>query len=120
MVTDPYLVHSHIKNYYRNALSYNTDIPNDSLCGKSCKTWMDLDLQRDAFLMKAHPLGIPEEVAGSLWTAFEKRPVTDVMLSFQQSVMITPTLEEFKLSIKVRPNDSAGSVSECTYNQIKN
>ena len=42
------------------------------------------------------------------------------MTSFQQSVMITPTLEEFKLSIKIRPNDSAGSVSGCTYNQIKN
>jgi len=120
MVTDPNLIHEHIKSYYSDALSHNTDIPDDSLCGKSCRKWEDLDLNRESFITKTSPLGIPEEVAGSLWKAFERRPVTDAMTLFQKSVMITPTLEEFILSIKVRPNDSAGSVSGCTYNQIKN
>jgi len=120
MVTDPDLIHAHIENYYRDALSFNKNIPVESLCGLSCESWEDLDLIQESFLLKTAPLGIPEEVAVSLWRAFEKRPVTDLMTSFQTSVMVTPTLEEFEMSIKLRPNDSAGSVSGCTYNQIKN
>ena len=38
MVTDPDLIHAHIENYYKDALSYNKNIPNDSLCGQSCKS----------------------------------------------------------------------------------
>jgi len=119
VISDESLIHAHVTEYYSSALSLHSDIPCSALCGSDTTTWHDFDLSQEDFCLKASVQGVPPDISEQIWRAMGRRPTTEGMISFQESVMCPPTIEEFMTSIKVRPFNSAGAISGCSYNQIK-
>jgi len=119
VITDESIIHSHVTEHYASALSQHKDIPLGALCGSDVNSWKEFDLSLEEFCGKASFQGIPPGIAGQIWTALGRRPQTEEMSSFQLSVMIAPTIEEFIASIKCRHHNSAAAISGCSYNQIK-
>ena len=119
VITDESIIHSFVTEYYASALSQHTDIPADALCGLETTSWRDFELTNEDFRVKASIQGIPHEIADQIWKALQRRPQTDCMTAFQDSVMSPPSMEEFMASIKSRPYNSAAAISGCSYNRIK-
>ena len=119
VISDESIIHSHVSMYYASALSFHTDIPDENLCGSNTTCWRDFELSNVDFRVKASSQGIPDEISDQIWIALQRRPETPEMIDFQNSVMLPPSIEEFISSIKMRPYNSAASISGCSYNQIK-
>jgi len=110
VVTDESIIHEHVSKYYSHALSLHLDIPTEALCGEHTTSWRDFEIPIDEFRAKASLQGIPHEISDQIWKAMQRRPCSPSMISFQESVMIPPSIEEFMSSIKSRPYNSAAAI----------
>ena len=81
--------------------------------------WSKNLAEKESFMVLSQTLGIKLPEAQILWRAIEKRPTSDRIKTFHETVMQTPTFKEYMTQVNWASIDSAGGMSGLTYAMIK-
>ena len=118
-VTEPTRITSAVSEHFEQWFALAKDTHPGGI-GSENACWRDLLDDWDGFHARYASTGIPKHLLKTLHEAISLRRGDPVVReSFRETVLRTPTLEEFSKSIKQRPANSAPGVSGLSNNMIK-